>query len=61
MVGILQRGWGMSERPLGGISAKDWAATPLVMRALQGQVTRMEQRVQVRGEQVRQSSSQIGM
>jgi len=28
----LQRGWGMSERRPEGISAEDWAATPVAVR-----------------------------
>jgi len=50
----------MSEQPPDGITVEDWAATPLsvrvLVRALQEQVTRLEQRVGVLEEQVRQTS-----
>ena len=50
----------MSEQAPEGITAEDWAATPLSVRvlvqALQAQVTRLEQRVGVLEEQGRQTS-----
>ncbi len=50
----------MSEQLPDGITAEDWAATPLsvrvLVRALQEQVTRLEQRVRVLEEQGRQTS-----
>jgi len=50
----------MREQPPRGITAEDWAATPLsvrvLVRALQEQVRRLEQRVGVLEEQVGQTS-----
>ncbi len=67
MVEILQLAWGMSEQAPEGITAEDWAVTPLpvrvLVRALQQQVrllheqvTSLEQRVRVLEEQGRQTS-----
>jgi len=60
MVRILQGTMGMSEHLPAGITAEDWAATPLsvrvLVRALQEQVARLEQRVQGLEEQGRQTS-----
>ena len=60
MVRILQGTVGMSEHPPNGITAEEWTATPpavrVLVRAMQQQVTLLEQRVQVLEEQVRQTS-----
>ena len=57
---ILQGTEGMSEHPPDGITAEEWTATPaavrVLVRAVQQQVTLLEQRVRVLEEQGRQTS-----